>query len=79
MSQIHFKTVNKCGGGAAIAEIAARRMFPLVIVKVNIAAACSRGQKYPGFYKKAAPGGSRETMLHLEPHFGQKCIHIFII
>lgn len=55
-----------------MAEIAARRMFPLVIVKVNIAAACSRGQKYPGFYKKVAPGGTREMMLHLEPRFGQK-------
>lgn len=52
VTQIRFKRINKWGGGAGTAEIAARRMLPLVIVKLNTVTVCSHGQKYPGFIKK---------------------------
>lgn len=71
VTQIRFKWINKWGGGAVIAEIAARRVLPLVVVKLNIVAACSHGQKYPGFIKRPLQLEPGLRRCRLEPHFGQ--------
>lgn len=71
VTQIRFKRINKWGGGAVIAEIAARRMLPLVVVKLNIVTVCSHGQKYPSFIKGPLQLEPGLRFCRLEPYFGQ--------